>query len=110
MSMLPANWRIKIPLFHSIQKMIAVRKEHSVLGNGNINWLEINNPAIAAYLRQNNDDSLLILSNLSSSFQTIKPQKHYHGIYFDLLGRGVLEINSTTLLQPYSFLWLQKQK
>lgn len=100
----------KDSLFHSIHKMIAVRKEHTVFSQGNIIWLETNNPAIAAYLRQFKDVSRLILSNLSSSVQAIKLPKEYHGTYIDLLGETTLAINANTILQPYSFLWLQEQK
>jgi maltose alpha-D-glucosyltransferase/alpha-amylase len=100
----------KDSLFHSLQHMIAVRKQYTVFGHGNMTWLEINNPSVAAYIRQYTDDSLLILSNLSSSVQTIKLPGEYHGTYIDLLEGITLVINEKTSLQPFSFLWLQEVK
>jgi maltose alpha-D-glucosyltransferase/alpha-amylase len=58
-------------LFHTIQHMIAVRKEHPVFGQGDLIWLEAVDPSVAAYRRQDADRSLLILNNLSSSVQTV---------------------------------------
>lgn len=100
----------KASLFHSIQHMIAVRKKTSVFGRGNIIWLESNNPSVAAYVREYADDSLLILNNLSSSVQTIRLPVEHHGTHVDLLGGATLAVRETTPLQPFSFLWLQRQR
>jgi len=100
----------KASLFHSIQHMIAVRKKTSVFGRGNITWLESNNPSVSAYVREYADDSLLILNNLSSSVQTIRLPVEHHGTYVDLLGGATLAVRETTPHQPFSFLWLQKQR
>jgi maltose alpha-D-glucosyltransferase/alpha-amylase len=97
-------------LFHSIQHMIAVRKETTVLGRGNLTWLETNNPSVAAYVRQYADDSLLILNNLTSSVQTIRLPVEHHRSHVDLLRGVTLAITETTSLQPFSFLWLQEQR
>ena len=97
-------------MFHFIQRMIAVRKENPVLGRGDIRWVEIGNPAVAAYVRQELDDFVLILSNLSSSVQTIKLPAEHQGTHADLLGGGALAIGEATALHPYSFLWLREQR
>jgi maltose alpha-D-glucosyltransferase/alpha-amylase len=100
----------KESLFHSIQHMIAVRKETTVLGRGNITWLETDNPSVAAYVREYAGESLLILDNLSSSVQTIRLPVEHHRTHVDLLRGGTLAIRETTSLQPFTFLWLQKQR
>jgi maltose alpha-D-glucosyltransferase/alpha-amylase len=97
-------------LFHSIRHMIAARKENTVLARGNIRWLETNNPSVAAYVRQDADDSLLILNNLSSSVEAVRLPVEHHGTHVDLLGGGTLAIGEDTSLRPYSFLWLQRRR
>jgi glycosidase len=97
-------------LLRSVQHMIAVRKENPVLGRGRFNWLETDNPSVAAFLRQDSDRSLLILSNLSSSRETVKLATVYHGRYLDLLGRTEFAVGETTALQPYASVWLQGQR
>jgi maltose alpha-D-glucosyltransferase / alpha-amylase len=99
----------KDSLFHAISKMIKVRKDQLVFGRGMMEWVIIGNPAIAAYQRKYQGETLLILNNLSEATQTIElPQKH-HGDYIDLFSNREQQIDSSIMLQPYAFLWL-KQK
>jgi maltose alpha-D-glucosyltransferase/alpha-amylase len=100
----------KESLLHSIRHMIAVRKANGAFGRGNIDWLETGNPTVAAYVRQYEDDSLLILNNLSSSVQTLGLPVELHGAHADLLGGVPLAIKEHVSLPPLSFLWLQKQR
>jgi maltose alpha-D-glucosyltransferase/alpha-amylase len=97
-------------LLHSIQHMIAVRKENPVLGRGRLTWLETDNPSIAAFLRHDADDSLLILNNLSSSVQTFALPRVQHRTYVDLLGGGNVPVGGASSLKPYSFLWLRDRR
>ena len=98
-------------LWHAIRKMIAVRKAHPVFGNGDLQFLPHDNPAVLAYLRRDATESLLVLVNLSSAAQKISlaagdlmkvpPYDIVTGepVAFD--ERGSLR------LQPYQYRWLQ---
>jgi maltose alpha-D-glucosyltransferase/alpha-amylase len=97
-------------LFHSIQKMIAVRKKHAAFGGSSMEWIETDNPAVAVYIRQHNDDSMLIFNNLSSSVETVKLPHEYQKTYLDLFAGQTSTFTESITLQPYSYLWLQLSK
>ena len=94
-------------LFHTVQKMIAVRKRHAAFGGSSMEWVEIGNPTVAAYLRQNGDDVVLVLSNLSPDVQSVVVPPQYRKNYLDLLSSSVVSLGPERELAPYSFLWLQ---
>jgi maltose alpha-D-glucosyltransferase/alpha-amylase len=94
-------------LFQTIQRMIAVRKRHAAFGGSSMEWVEIDNPTVAAYLRQNGDDVVLVLNNLSPDGQSVAIPPQYRKCYLDLLSASVVSLESERDLAPYSFLWLQ---
>jgi maltose alpha-D-glucosyltransferase/alpha-amylase len=94
-------------LFHATQKMIAVRKGHAAFGSGSMEWVEIGNPTVAAYLRQNGDDVVLVLSNLSRDVQSVVVPPQYRKDCLDLLSSSVVSLMAELKLNPYSYLWLQ---
>ena len=51
-------------LFNLIRRMIATRKQHPAFGRGDFHWAVYDNPAIAAYLRAEAREQLLIVQNL----------------------------------------------
>jgi maltose alpha-D-glucosyltransferase/alpha-amylase len=95
-------------LFYAIKKMIKLRKQHHAFGRGTMKWMETGNPAVVAYTRKYEDESLLILNNLSSSSQTISLPSDYLGNPTDLLTEGNFQLESSLVLQPYSYLWLKQ--
>jgi maltose alpha-D-glucosyltransferase / alpha-amylase len=97
-------------LFHSIQKMIAVRKKHAAFGGSSMQWIETGNLAVTVYIRQHKDDSMLILNNLSSSEETVKLPPEYQKTYIDLFAGRTNSFKESITLQPYSYLWLQMPK
>jgi maltose alpha-D-glucosyltransferase/alpha-amylase len=98
----------KNSLFHSISRMINIRKSHRAFGRGSMQWVETDNPAVAVYAREYEDESLLILNNLSDSLQMISFPSEYRGEYIDLLSNVKHTIESTLVMQPYSYLWLKE--
>jgi len=52
-------------LWHKIQQMIAVRKAHPVLGSGDLVWVNTGKVEVAGYIRNDGNDHLFILNNLS---------------------------------------------
>jgi len=94
-------------LFHTIQKMIAVRKVHPAFGSSSMEWVEIGNPAVAAYLRQTEDDVVLVLNNLSHQVQSVVVPPQYRKDCLDLLSSSVVSMGPELELSPYSYLWLR---
>ncbi|HKY54763.1 MAG TPA: alpha-amylase family glycosyl hydrolase, partial [Anaerolineales bacterium] len=95
-------------LFHAIKKMIQIRKQFHAFGRGTMEWVETGNPAVAAYVRTYNDETLLILNNLSGSSQTVNLPSEYRGQATNLLTEEQVQLESSLVLQPYSHLWLKK--
>jgi len=94
-------------LFHTVQKMIALRKRHAAFGGSSMEWVEIGNPTVAAYLRQDGNDGVLVLSNLSSEVQLVAVPPQYRRNYLDLLSSSVVSLGAELELAPYSYRWLQ---
>ncbi|RME41488.1 MAG: maltose alpha-D-glucosyltransferase [Caldilineae bacterium] len=57
-------------LFHFTRRLIAARKAHPVLGEGECIFLPAANESVLAYLRPGADETLLIVCNLSAQPQT----------------------------------------
>jgi maltose alpha-D-glucosyltransferase/alpha-amylase len=94
-------------LWNIIRHMIAVRKEHPEFGWGEFEWLEVQNPSVAAFRRTYQGESVIAIHNLSDSSQTtsfaIKS-----GLK-DLLTNGELISESGTLeLAPFQSSWLKE--
>jgi len=97
-------------LFHAIQKMIAVRKNQAAFSSSDMQWLDSGNPAVAAYIRQHEGDTILILNNLSSSIETAAIPSEYQKSYLNLLKQDQIIIMKELIMQPHSYLWLQMSK
>jgi trehalose synthase len=97
-------------IFYSIKKMIAVRKKHAAFGSSSMQWIETGNPAVAVYIRQHDNDTMLIFNNLSSSAETVSLPTQYQKAYLDLFAGHAQMLSERLTLQPYSYLWLQMQK
>jgi maltose alpha-D-glucosyltransferase / alpha-amylase len=98
----------KNSLFHAVSKMINIRKQHHVFGRGLMEWVLTDNPSIAIYTRKYQDETLLIIHNLSDSGQTISLPRDVQSIYDDLLTNVQEQIGSTLDLQPYAYRWLKR--
>jgi maltose alpha-D-glucosyltransferase/alpha-amylase len=100
-------------LLNVIKKMIAVHKEQKALGWGKLEWLPLENTAVAAYLRRYQDEALLILNNLSGSQQSVDltlstdtasiPIDILSGNRYPGLKHGQLALT----LHPFQYLWLK---
>jgi len=90
-------------LFHTIQRMIAIRKQHPAFGRGDFHWADFGASAIAAYTRQFQDETLLIINNLSDVPQTLSPLP---GAYTDIFTGQAFK---TLILQPCQYFWLVKK-
>ncbi len=100
-------------LYHAIRKMVAVRKAHPAFGCGSLAWVEAISPALAAYWRICEGETLLILNNLSGSPQeaaialpegaSSRPSDLFGGIALPSVDQDKLSFT----LDPYQFRWLK---
>jgi maltose alpha-D-glucosyltransferase/alpha-amylase len=96
-----------LSLFHTVRKMIALRKVHAAFGGSSMEWVEVGNPTVAAYLRQNGDEVVLVLSNVSHDVQSVLVPPNYRKDCLDLLSSTVVSLGAELELKPYSYRWLQ---
>lgn len=100
-------------LFHTLRKMIAIRKASPAFGRGSFRWCDAGTPAVAAYLREFEDERILAIHNLSDQIQSaVIPIARARNIHpLDMLSDRslrALENNHLTLtLAPYRYLWLR---
>jgi maltose alpha-D-glucosyltransferase/alpha-amylase len=92
-------------LFHTIQRMIFVRKQHPAFGRGDFHWVEAGSQSIAAYTRHFQGETLLMINNLSDLQQIAQVS----GTYLEVLSGNSLELDSSLTIQPYQYLWLLKK-
>jgi maltose alpha-D-glucosyltransferase/alpha-amylase len=97
-------------LFHSIKRMIAIRKEHAAFGGGNMTWIETGNPSVAAYLCQRQDDTILVINNLASSVETVQIQKEFQTTCLNLFSGDLQPLTEQLTFSPYSYIWLEQLK
>lgn len=95
-------------LFHTIQHMIAVRKQEPAFGRGDLAWVEVGTKAVAAYQRRYGGAQLLILENLSGQEQTLSIPQEFHGEYINLLTGQPVQISLTLKLNAFDYLWLKR--
>lgn len=114
----PPNVNVKDQLaapgstYHTISRMIAIRKQYPVFGSGGFDWAEVKNDAVAAYWRMNVEGRLLVLNNLSPIRQTIeiemseKTQMEWVELLSDRAGAVPARHNLSATLEPYEYHWL----
>jgi maltose alpha-D-glucosyltransferase/alpha-amylase len=90
-------------LFHTLQRMIQIRKAHHAFGRGTLTWLETNNAAVIATLREYDGETLMFIHNLSSQPQTFKAD----GQYLNLFTNESETLNELSL-NPLSYHWYKK--
>ncbi len=95
------------------RRMLAIRKQHPMFGTGSFEVLHPKNPAIFAYIRQENEDIILCVNNLSPRAQAVELDLGgYEGKYpIEMLGRerfpSIGELPYLLTLGPHSFYWFQ---
>ena len=100
-------------LFNFMRRLVSVRKSHPIFGSQSFAWVEGLAPEIAAYLRGEGDQRILVLNNLSSSPQPVAiPVPDGVGKLGDLLTQSEPALVQDGLLrlalEPYGYRWLVK--
>jgi maltose alpha-D-glucosyltransferase/alpha-amylase len=94
-------------LWHTLHKMLGIRKANSVFGSGSLEWLDLENHSIAAFRRRQDSSDVLCLHNLSDTAQTAVIRQ-------GMTSRDLLSGETFTAdkmaegieLSPYCYLWL----
>jgi maltose alpha-D-glucosyltransferase/alpha-amylase len=103
-------------LFHSIRKMVAIRKQHPVFGRGGFSWAAsgLENLSIAGYWRNFQDEEILVICNLSAQEQKLPMADldlQDDIVFRDLLSfRQRVHASDVLTLPPYKFLWLMREQ
>jgi maltose alpha-D-glucosyltransferase/alpha-amylase len=99
-------------LWHTLRRMIALRKDHPVFGWGSFAWAESVVESVAAYWREYGHQRLLVLNNLSAANQFVQldlpgslnpePVDLISGLQQIPSGSARLDLE----LKPYEYRWL----
>jgi len=101
-------------LWHTIRKMIRIRKTNPVFGNGEFSWVKIQHPGVAAYWRHDQDDQVLVLNNLTGETVriTIPDEPFTVSEFADLHNGDQLQKQAgeewSFELNPFEYRWLKK--
>jgi len=100
-------------MYYFIKRCIDIRKANLVLGSGTFRWAGIDQTEAAAYWREDGEDRILCLNNLTGAPLDLSiplgdpaagrpPQRIYGEAAFEMDG-GALRVS----LAPYRFIWLK---
>lgn len=103
-------------LLNFIKKIISVRKEYKVFGQGDIEFLKLKNNKILAYTRSYREQNILCLVNLSktSEFFELDLLKYDFDELKEIFGENLYQNSDgkkySFSMQPYSFFWFEIKK
>ena len=103
-------------LYNAVKRLIAIRRQHRVFGRGDCTFLAPPNTAILAYTRQYQDDSVLVVNNLSSQGEeTTLDLAAFEGrvpidLVTDQTFPTITRESYPIRLKPYQFFWLNLAK
>jgi maltose alpha-D-glucosyltransferase / alpha-amylase len=108
-----AQVRNSSSLLHWVRELIQVRKHHPVFGLGEFEALRPANARVLAFLRENDDDTILVVANMASSAQYVEldlsrfkgqyPIELLGGTYFPRIG----SLPYLLTMGPHGFYWFQ---
>jgi len=88
-------------MWNIIQKMVAIRKEYKAFGWGEFKWIEHESNAVAAYERNHNETTIMIVNNLSEKDQSMNLDQEYIDLFSNQSVKpGKIE------LKPLQYRWL----
>jgi maltose alpha-D-glucosyltransferase/alpha-amylase len=100
-------------LAHWMKHMISIRKKHPAFGRGTLTFLRPRNDKVLVYLRQNLNETLLLVHNLSGSAQAVEldlgrfagaaPIELFAETRFPAIGESPYMLS----LAPYGYYWFR---
>jgi maltose alpha-D-glucosyltransferase/alpha-amylase len=106
-----AQERSPFSLLNWMKRLIQVRKQHRAFGRGTIEFLLPENPQVLAYIRELDDEAVLVVNNLANTAQAFRLDlSRFAGrVPVELLGRSEFHTIDQTpyplTLAPYGFFW-----
>ena len=106
-----AQQRSESSLLHWLRRFMAVRRRHPVFGEGEFEALDASNPSVFAFLRQNQDEAVLCVNNLSRFAQPVELDlRRFMGcVPVELVGKvhfpRIGELPYLLTLAPHGFYW-----
>src|ERR1700722_20176791 len=103
-------------LLNWIARIIAVRKTTSVFDTGSIEFLYPANHRILAYVRQLENETILVVNNLSNAAQAVELDlRRYKGnILIEMFGKNIFprvgDLPYLLTLGPYQFYWFRLRR
>jgi maltose alpha-D-glucosyltransferase/alpha-amylase len=98
-------------LLHWVRNLVQVRKQHPVFGRGTFRALSATNAKVLAFLRETDEDTVLVVANLAGGAQPVEldlrefagrvPIELLGGTRFPLIG----ELPYLLTLAPHGFYW-----
>jgi maltose alpha-D-glucosyltransferase/alpha-amylase len=108
--------RTQHSLLSWMRQMIAVRRSARVFGNGSIEFLYPANHRILAYVRRFENETVLVVNNLSSAAQAVELDlRAFKGsILIEMFGKNIFprvgELPYLLTLGPYQFYWFRLRR
>ncbi|HLW89446.1 MAG TPA: maltose alpha-D-glucosyltransferase [Terriglobales bacterium] len=103
-------------LLNWIGRIIAVRKTTNVFGIGSIEFLYPANHRILAYVRQLDNETILVVNNLSNAAQAVELdlRRHKGNILIEMFGKNMFprvgDLPYLLTLGPYQFYWFRLRR
>ncbi len=99
-----------------MRRMIAIRRSARVLSNGSIEFLYPTNHRILAYVRRYENETVLVVNNLSSAAQAVELDlRQFKGsILIEMSGKNIFprvgDLPYLLTLGPYQFYWFRLRR
>ena len=111
-----AQKRTEHSLLSWMQQVIRARRSTPVFGSGSIEFLYPANHRILAYVRQLNNQKILVVNNLSGAAQAVELdlRQHKGSILIEMFGGNIFprvgELPYLLTLGPYQFYWFRLRR
>ena len=95
-------------LLNKVKKLIEIRKNYPAFGTQNTAFLKDHNPEIFSIIRDNGQEKIYCLHNLSPLNQSVKLEAENFSLILGTSGSSEIEKSNQGKinLEPYSFVWL----
>jgi maltose alpha-D-glucosyltransferase/alpha-amylase len=111
-----AQKRVPHSLLSWMKRLIEVRKSTRVFSRGSIEFLRPSNHRVLAYVRQLDDQRILVVNNLASSAQAVELDLHHFkgSIPIEMSGRNLFprigDLPYLLTLGPYQSYWFRLRR
>ncbi|HEX2962971.1 MAG TPA: maltose alpha-D-glucosyltransferase, partial [Ignavibacteriales bacterium] len=99
-----------------MKRVIAMRKQFKALGRGSLKFIESGNPKVITFIRQYEEEIILVVINLSRFAQVIKPELPEYNKYVpqEIFSRNIFPVIEegpyVLTLGSYDSYWFQLEK